>query len=537
MKKSKIFLLCVLCSLLAACQSASVKKAQKMKAPLAAAIKINLGADPQTLDPRKARDLHAVTLTKMLFEGLTRVGKNDLPELALARSVEISPDLKKYTFYMRYSEWSNGEPLTASDFVYAWKKVLDPQFLSENAQQLYLIKNAKAVKEGTLPSDALGVQAIDPMTLEVELENPTPYFLELLAFPIAFPVSQKVDEENPQWMQSASNYVCNGPFKLKEWKHQDQITTVKNELYWDAKQVRLDEIELVMVQEQTELKMYKKKELDWVGSPLSILPLEALPELKKNGEVRSKPILGTYFLRVNVDHAPFDNLKIRRAFSLAIQRSDIVTHVIQGEQSPATGLVPVSLGLQKEPYFEDGAVELAQSLLQEGLKECQLTLEQLPTIVYSYNSGERNHLIAQAIQEQWHKILGVKVRLEAVERKVLFDKLSKQDYQLAAGSWLADYHDPINFLEVFKYKKATTNNTNWENKEYTELLDHSSTIVDPDRRLEFLAQSEKILMEEMPIMPIFHYTMLYLHENGLKDVVLTSLGNLDFKWAYLENAN
>ncbi|HSX12553.1 MAG TPA: peptide ABC transporter substrate-binding protein, partial [Rhabdochlamydiaceae bacterium] len=320
-------------------------------------------------------------------------------------------------------------------------------------------------------------------------------------------------------------------------KHQDQITTEKNELYWDVKNVRLNEIEMVMVQEDTELKMYRKKQLDWVGSPLSTLSLEALPELKKNKEVHSKPILGTYFVRINVEKPPFNNLKIRQAFSLAIQRSEIVAHVTQGEQIPATGLVPLSLGLQKQPYFEDGAADQARALLQEGLKECKLTLEQLPQITYSYNAGERNHLIAQTVQEQWNKALGIKIHLESVERKVLFDKLSKQDYQLAAGSWIADYNDPINFLEVFKYKKATTNNTNWENREYVELLDHSATVLDPDRRLQVLAQGEKILMEEMPIMPIFYYTMLYVHENQLKDVVLTSLGNLDFKWAYLENAN
>ncbi|HSX03214.1 MAG TPA: peptide ABC transporter substrate-binding protein [Rhabdochlamydiaceae bacterium] len=534
-KNYKVLFSFVLCCLLGACQSSAVKNQQKSATPAKAAIKINLGADPQTLDPRKARDLHAVTLVKMLFEGLTRVGKNDLPELALARSVEISEDLKRFTFNLRYSEWSNGDPLTANDFVYAWKKVLDPQFLAENAQQLYVIKNAKAVKEGKLSAEELGAKAIDPMTLEVELENPTPYFLELMAFPVSFPVCQKVDEENAHWAESVSTYICNGPFKLKEWKHQDAITAEKNEYYWDVNHVHLNEIEMVMVQEDAELKMYRKKELNWVGSPLSTLSLEALPELKKNGEVKAKSILGTYFLRANTEKVPFDNVKIRRAFALAMQREEIVEHVTQGGQTVATGLVPLSLGLQKQHYFEDGATDQARALFDEGLKEEGLSLEKMPEITYSYIAGERNHLIAQTLQQQWSKVLGVKVHLESIERKVFIDKLSKQDYHLAAGSWLADYNDPINFLEVFKYKKASTNNTNWENEEYAELLDRSSTILDPDARLKILSQSEKILMEEMPIMPIFYYTMLYVHENSLKDVVLTSLGNLDFKWAYLEN--
>ncbi len=536
MKKGKKYqtLLClILCCVLGACHSPTPKSGFKQTKT---GITINLGAEPQTLDPRKARDLHAVTLVKMLFEGLTRVGKNDQPELALARSVEISPDLKKYTFCMRYSEWSNGEPLTANDFVYAWKKVLDPQFVSENAQQLYVIKNAKAIKESRLPLDELGVRALDPMTLEVELECPTPYFLELMAFPVSFPICQKIDEENPHWAESVATFVCNGPFKLKEWKHQNYIKAEKNSFYWDAAHVQLKDIEMVMVQEDAELKMYRKKELAWVGSPLSTLSLEALPELKKNGEVHTKPILGTYFLRANVEKPPFNNVKVRKAFSLAIQRSEIVQHITQGDQVPATGLVPLSLGLQKEPYFEDGATDRARALFDEGLQESGLTLEQMPQIVFFYRASERNHLITQALQQQWYKTLGVKVRLEAVERKVFFDRLSKQDYQLAAGDWLADYNDPINFLEVFKYKTATTNNTNWENEEYTQLLDRSAMILDPDQRAELLSKSERILIDEMPIMPIFYYTLLYMQENRLKDVVLTSLGNLDFKWAYLENA-
>lgn len=499
-------------------------------------VKINIKDDPKTLDPRKSREIISVTIAKMFFEGLTRVGKNDLPELALARSVEISPDLKKYTFSLRYSEWSNGEPLTANDFVYAWRKVLDPQFLSDNAYQLYIIKNAKGVKEGKLPAEALGIKALDPMTLEIELEKPTSYFLELLAFPICFPVSQKTDELTPNWSESPSTYVCNGPFKLKEWKHQDFIAAEKNSHYWDASHVKLNHLEMVMVAEDTELKMYQKKELDWAGSPISILPIDALPELKKSVGLQTRPLLATSFIRVNVEKSLLSNKKLRKAISMAINRKEIVDDVTQGGQIPATGLVPLSLGLQQTPYFEDGNSELARALFEEGLKEEGLSSATTPPISLTYITGERNHRIAQTIQDQLQNNCGIKIGLEPIERKVYLDRLANLDYQLAMGSWVGDYNDPINFLEVFKFKKATTNNTGWENESYVELLDQSSQTMDPDARQKILAESEKLLMEEMPIIPIYHFTMLYMQNEQLKDVLLSSLGNLDFKWAHLENA-
>lgn len=532
MKQCKIYQISVLLMLLMV-GCGSPKNEQKNRAKLS----LNLGSDPQTLDPGKVRDTCSSTLMKMFFEGLTRIGKQDQAELALARSIEISEDLKKYVFSIRYSEWSNGEPLTVNDFIYAWKKVLDPKYPADNAFQLYAIKNAKAIKAGQMGMDQLGVRAIDPMTLEVELEHPTPYFLELMAFPTALPICQKSDEENAHWAESAATYVCNGPFLLKEWKHQDRLVAEKNNNYWDASHVKLDRLELVMVPEETEFKMYRKKQLDWAGSPLSTLSLDALPELKKSGEVNTKSILGTYFLRTNTEKPPFNNVKMRKAFALAIQREEIVKHITQGGQIPATGLVPLSFGLQKEPYFQDGAKEEAIQLFKEALEESGLSVETLPPITLSYRTEERNHLIAQALQDQWNKAFGIRIQIESVEKKVYFDRVSKQDYQLAAGSWMADYNDPVNFLDVFKYKKNSTNNTCWHNDEYEQLLDLSSTIMDPDKRSLVLAESEKILIDNMPIIPIFHFTMLYLHNPALKDVVLTSLGNLDFKWAYLENAN
>jgi oligopeptide transport system substrate-binding protein len=512
------------------CQSPQNSK----KDSISQTLRINIQDEPQTLDPRKARSLSGQTLVRMLFEGLTRVDKEEKAELALAASVAISSDLKTYTFHLKDSTWTNGDPVLASDFVYAWKKILSPDFPSDIAFHLYVIKNGKAAKEGKVSIDQIGVKILGDKTLEVELDNPTPYFLELVASPAFFPINQKVDEQNSSWSQNASTYVGNGPFQLIEWKHQNHLTLVKNNKYWDAPTVKISSLDFQMLQEETELKCFEKQKIDWAGSPLSTLPVDALDFLRKENKLNTKELLGTYFIRVNTEAPPFNHPSMRKAFALAINRGAIVDHVTRGNQIPATGLVPISLKLQEHPYFQDGDLIKAGRLFEEALKAQQLTRENLPEISLLYPTAERNHLIAQAIQQQWFEAFGIRVKLQSVEGKVYFDRVSKQDFQLSSGSWIADFADPINFLEVFKFKKGGSNNTLWENSRYAELLDQSSQVADPLQRLELLAQSEQILIDEMPMIPIFYYTMLYVNQPNLKGVVLSSMGQIDFKWAYFE---
>lgn len=506
------------------CQSSSSKADVSSKTH----VRMNIAGEPQTLDPRKARDLKCQTIARMLFEGLARVGKDEKTQLALAQDVSISPDLKTYTFHLKDAVWSNGDPVTAEDFAYTWKKTLSPDFVSDTAFYLYPIKNAQKVKQGAVSLDALGVYALDEKTLVVELENPTPYFLELITLAPFFPVNHKIDQENPFWAQKADTYVGNGPFSLHSWKHHDCLHLKKNGEYWDKNAVQLTDLELTMVQEETELKLFEKKELDWAGSPLSVLPIDAIKALHK---VQKKEILGTYLIRLNTERAPFNHPNIRKAFALAANRKLIVDHVTQGNQIPATGLVPLSLGLQQKAYFQDGDRETAKKLFEETLAESNAPL---PEMTLMYNAGERNHLIAQALQQQWFEVFGIRIKLEGIEGKVYFDRLSKQDYSMASGSWIADFADPINFLEVFKYKKGGSNNTLWENAQYVALLDQSMQTADSLMRQKILADSEELLMREMPIIPIFHYTMLYVNQSYLQDVIVSSLGQMDFKWASIQ---
>jgi oligopeptide transport system substrate-binding protein len=499
-------------------------------------VRVNIGGEPSTLDPRKARDLHSLTVAKMLFEGLTRVNENEKAELAMAEKIDVSDDGKIYTFTLRAASWSNKDPVTAHDFVYAWTKVLHPHFPADQAFQLYVIKNAKAAKEGKVSADQIGVKALDDKTLQVELQYPVPYFLDLASLPVFFPVSQKIDETNGHWAEDLRTLVANGPFVLKEWKHNDLLRIVKNTAYWDAAHVKLKEIDLMMVAENTELKMYEKGELDWAGSPLSVIPVGSLASLKEKGDLHVKPFLATYFFRTNTESEPFQQPLMRKAFALAIKRSEIVEHVTQGGQLPATSLLPPSLHAGEAPFFLDGDTKQAQLYYEQALEALGLTRETAPEISLMYVAGERNHLIAQAVQEQWRNALGVKVQLQAVERKVFFDRISKKNFQLASGSWTADFNDGMNFLEVFKYKAGGSNNTAWESPRYRELLDLALEVNEAGERKKIFHECESILMNEMPIIPLFHYTMLYAANQKIKGVVLSNLGSIDFKWAYRDEA-
>lgn len=497
-------------------------------------ITINILAEPQALDCRKVRALTDCNLVRMFMEGLTRTDKNGATTLGVAKDYTLSEDRKTYTFHLRESRWSNGDPVTSHDFAYAWKKSLTPDFYAPNANMLYAIKNAQEAKTEKLPLSLVGIEAPDEKTLVVTLSHPTPYFLELISHPIFFPVNQNVDRQNSHWAEKETTYVGNGPFKLSEWKHHNMIVAEKNPLYWDQKIVTLSKVKMVMVSEDTGFKMFNTEELDWDGYPMTNIPVDAIQSLKERNQLHITPALATQWVRVNISHGPFNSKKMRKAFAYAINRQAIVDHIAQGNQIPATGIVPTAMGLQDKPYFEDGNLSLASELFTEACEELGLSTSSLPDIKLLYASTERNALVAQALQSQWREAFGIMVRLEPVEIKVFFDRISQKDYTLSIGNWYADFNDPINFLEVFKTRDVGTNNTNWENHRYTELLNASYQATNLEHRKQILKQSEELLMDELPVIPIFHFTMLYIHDDHLKDVVLTTMGNIDFKWAHLE---
>lgn len=496
-----------------------------------AVLRVSMEGDPQTLDPRRVRDLGTTTTIHMLYEGLMRNGQDGNPLPAMAESVEISPDQKKYTFTLRKSGWSDGSAVTASDFAETWKSLLSPQFPSPNAYQLYPIKGAQAVKEGKLSSEEIGIQSPDDRTLIIYLEQPTPYFLPLLATHFFYPVHSSL--RNQAADAELQNVVTNGPFILENWKKNNELNAVPNPHYWDRSTIQLDRVNLIVLDNPTALKFYQGGELEWTGSPLSTLSIDALQSLKGSEDFKVTPGAGIFLMRINTDKAPFTSSKMRRAFAYALNRNDLVEHVLQGNQIPAFGIVPPSF-LDTKPHFNDHDAAKAKILFEEALEELHLSRNNFPEVVIYYATGERSNKIAQVAQQQWKDVLGITAALKSQEAKVYFDQLKKQDYQIGIGSWFADYRDPISFLEVFKLKNNGTNNTQWEHPAFIALLEKSGLAHKSEERNRHLKSAEKVIMEEMPVIPLFFASYNYLKKPQVKGVYFSELGYLDFKNASLE---
>jgi oligopeptide transport system substrate-binding protein len=414
--------------------------------------------------------------------------------------------------------WSDGTAVTAADFEQAWKKILSPDFPAANAPLFYPIKNAEEAKKGLVSLNDVGIYAIDDQTLVVELKNPTPYFLKLTAFCVFFPVKQTLDKIEPDWMNHAGeNYLSNGPFMLKSWQHNNEIVLEKNPYYWESNLIPLEKIQVSMVKdENTVLQMYENGELDFVGTALSPIPNDVLPQYQQKGLLKSHTSAATTAVTFNVSQFPFTNKSIRKAFALAIDRQEIVDNITQLGEEVATGVIPSCLKTEKaSSYFEDHDLIKAKQYFSQGLKELGIEAGEFPVLTYDYSFSELNHKLAQTLQQQWSKNLGVKIELQHCEHKVFLDKLTKRDYTLAQMFWFAQYHDPMSILERFKYHTNPKNYCNWEDPTYISLLEQTIDDETPEERTQTLETAEALLLEEMPLTPLYHWKTVFM----LKDYI------------------
>ncbi len=508
-------------------------KNDKQYRPKTQELRFNLHSDPPTLDPRKATDTISISPMKLCFEGLTRIDLQGHPILAAAEKVEISLDQKRYTFTLREALWSDGKPVTALDFEKTWKTVLDPTFPSENAIDLFILKNARAAKMQRCPLDWVGVKALDDRTLQIDLEHPVPYFMSALATHTFFAVPTHITSTYPDWTHG--HYVSNGTFVLKEWRHHDALVLEKNQNYWDKDNVKLEKVQLMLIEDSsTELSMYENGELDWAGYPLSNLPADAIAALNKTGKLHQYRIAGTYYYVFNTKEFPFTNAHIRRAFALAIDRQAIVSNITQAGQIPATSFVPSTMWKDPSSYFKDHDVVEAKRLLALGLQELGITIEELPPITLSYNTLIDHHKIAQAIQQQWQQALGIRVHLANKEWKVFLDELRQHKFQVARLGGIANINDPINFLDYYRFMSSSNNHSQWSNPKFSELLEQADETADAEQRMSLLRAAEKLLIQDMPIAPIYFYSGVYLKKPYVRGIYLSELNDLDLKWAYVE---
>ena len=497
------------------------------------------GQEPQDLDPHTVTGVSEQRIISALLEGLVTENPKTLkPEPGVAESWKISADKCVYTFNLRKNaQWSNGEPLTAEDFVYSFKRVLSPVLGAQNAYMLYCMKNAEEYNKGKVKDfSKVGVKEINKYTLRITLGKPTPYFLSLLTNMAWFPVNKRVVEKFGKMNQRGSkwtlpaNYVGNGPFKLKNWKINNVIIVEKNDKYWDVDNVRLNEVNFYPYSDN------QAEERAFRGGLLHVtytVPTSKIEKYQNNKPeiISVAPYLGTYYYVINVRKAPLNNFKLRRALSLAIDRKSLAEHVVKGGKLPAYSFTPPgTAGYIADAYLKEDIDEARRLLAEAGYPGGK----DLPAFEIMYNTSNRNRKIAEAIQEMWRKNLNVNVELINKDWKVYLDTFRTKNYSIAGCSWIGDYADPNTFLDMW-VTDAGNNRSGWSNERYDKLIKKASYTDTNKERYRLFREAESILMEQVPIIPLYYYTSLFLKKPEVRGWYPNILDHHPLKGVYLDS--
>lgn len=492
-------------------------------------LRTNNKSEPGSLDPALARGTHESWILQHIFEGLMKYDEKGEVVPAMAKSVDVSDDGITYTFHLRDDvKWSNGDPVTAQDFEFAWKRVLDPELASEYSYQLYYVQGGEEYNTGKGSVDDVAIKALDDKTLEVKLVVPTPYFEGLTAFYTLYPVHKASVEGNPDWANdpAKTEFVSNGPFKLVNWQHNEKIQIVKNENYYDADKVKLGGIDFdILEDDNTAWQKYDGGDYDFLVNPPSTIVHQL--QVDGNDELKIGDDLGTYYYAFNCKKSPFSNPKVREALSMAIDRKTIVDNITQGGQLVAEGVVPYGLLDDESKDFREANGNLveedkekAKKLLEEGLAEEGMTVEDMNNFTLSYNTDEGHKKIAQAVQQMWKENLGFEIKLENMEFQVLLDRRLAGDYDICRAGWLGDYADPMTMLDIFMTDNAQ-NDVFYSNPKFDELLMTAKKSPDQKVRMDSMKEAEKIMMSEKPIAPVYFYTQPYVQKPYVKGVYKT----------------
>lgn len=505
----------------------------------AGVLHVGNGAEIQSLDPHLAGGSIDHNVLSALFEGLITLDEETFQSRpGAAERWEISPDGLTYTFYLREgAKWSNGDPLTARDFLYSLRRALTPSLGSEYKDALYPIRNAEAYARGQIENFSIvGIRAYDDITLELTLSRPTPYFITVLRTNVCFPVhaasvergGAKFDDRSAAWTRAAP-LVSNGPFRLREWKDHQPLMVERNPNYWDAARVRLNEIVFhPSGSAQSQEMAFRAGQLHTTWD----VPLAQLDAYKKESPrlLRIEPYFESYFLRFNTRHPPFSDYRLRRALSLAIDREAIVKQVLRGGQIAATALTPPEIGGYTPPATLTYDLPAAKSLLADagypGGKG-------LPVIELTTIGSEINQQIAEAIQQMWRRDLGIESRITPKEFKTLRDAFATFDYSVACSRWIAEYPDPLTYLSLFTTDNGS-NGTGFSDPLYDAMIAKGNAERTPPARLAALQRAEAYLLSQMPIAPIYWGTRTTLVAPSVHGWKKSPLGFHNYKDVWLE---
>lgn len=512
-------------------------------------VTINLGDEPSTLDPQLAYDVIPMRVINAIFEGLCRKDKNGSPVPGVAEKWTISEDKLTYSFYLKEdAKWWDGTPVTAKDFKDAWLRALDPQ--PEDHEPAYMgyllfcIKGAEAYAYGEGKKEDVAIEAKDDKTLSVILNKPTPYFLDLVCNSVFMPVKteflkkQPLEDNITKYGAEADTILGNGPFKVEEWNHDENMVLEKNEVYWNSENIKLEKINFKMIRDNTAaINSFKAGEIDMV---------EITDPLLKNEFEKSKSYVGSYdagitqYISMNNEDPILGNVNIRKALALSLDRKTLVQKVLDDGSKEALGFVsPVVRGYkqtfrkQTGDLFEDNDAAKAKELLEKGMEE--LNLLDLPELSILVDDKETSKRDAQIFQDMWRKSLGINVEIEVMSFDAMMEKMFQKEYQMSLLVWSGDFNDPLAYLDIFSSKNFY-NVAYYNNTKFDELLDKSNEETDEKKRMDLLVEAERIAINDMPVCPVYYVSNSYAVNSRVKGLIRGSsaIQDIDLYWTYVK---
>ncbi|WIY59099.1 peptide ABC transporter substrate-binding protein [Bacillus arachidis] len=489
-----------------------------------------------SLNSLKVTDAVAFNVLNNVMEGLFRLSKNDEVISGIAQKYEVSKDGKTYTFHLRDAKWSNGDSVTAHDFVYAWKQLVNPETGSEYAYIMYDVKNAEKINKKQMGLDELGIKAQDDKTFTVELEHAVPYFTKLLCLPSFYPINEKyAKKQGDKYGLEANTTLYNGPFTLSEWKHEASFTMKKNNQYWDKKEVKLDEVNYQIVKEiSTVVNLYQTDKID-----RAVISTEFVDKYKNDKELKQYTDPVMYFFRFNENVPILKNKNARLALSMAFDKKGLATSFLNDGSVPANYYVPNGFlkGPDKKDFrettteFNKTNVKQAKEYWEKAKQETGMNEVTLEMLNYDLDNFKK---VGEFIKEELEKNLPgltVKVKLQPHAQKLALEK--KKEYEMSLSRWLPDYPDPMTYLEVF-ISESGVNNTGYANPEYDALIKKIKMELGNDEKARWKAMqdAEKMLLDEAVIAPVFQRGLSYLQKPYVKDLYVHQFGPAtSLKWA------